>query len=246
MSSFNKLPLGTIINMTTVIIGSCIGLLLQKVFPSNIEAIIFQAIGLGTLVIGITMSLKVPDGYFLIFIFSLIMGGIIGEILGVDAFLLSASEYLKSTLNIGGERFSEGLITAFLLFCIGSMTIVGAIEEGLQGKRELLLIKSTLDGIVSIAFASTYGIGVMFSIIPMLIFQGGITVLAKQLERFFVPIIIDNISACGGALIIGIGINMLKLGSINLENLLPSILVVFILSYAKYRGVIKGFKRLEG
>ncbi|MEL7121930.1 MAG: DUF554 family protein, partial [Bacteroidota bacterium] len=116
------------------------------------------------------------------------------------------------------------------------------IEEGLQGKRELLLIKSTLDGIVSIAFASTYGIGVMFSIIPMLIFQGGITVLAKQLESLFVPIIIDSISACGGALIIGIGINMLNLGTINLENLLPSILVVFILSYAKYKGMVKGFK----
>ena len=230
--STKRLPIATFINMTTVVIGSLIGLWLNDVFPENIKAIIFQAIGLGTLVIGVSMSLKIPEGYLLIFIFSLILGGIFGELMGLDAILANLGDTLKNSLNIGDAKFTDGLVTAFLLFCVGSMTIVGAIEEGLHGKRELLLVKSTLDGITSIAFASTYGIGVLFSIIPMLILQGGMTVAAGSLERFFTKNIIALISAVGGALIIAIGINMLELGKINIENLLPSLLVVTLLTWA--------------
>lgn len=225
-----NLPIGTFVNMLTVFLGSLIGLFLKDIFPSNIDAIIFQAIGLGTLVIGISMSLKVPDGYLLIFIFSLILGGILGEVIGLKLILEQLGNFTKNSFHISENQFTEGLITAFLLFCIGSMTIVGAIEEGIQGKRELLMIKSTLDGITSIAFAATYGIGVLFSIIPMLIFQGGITVLARKMQHFFNEILIAQLSALGGVLIIAIGINMLKLGKINIENLLPGLLVIVILT----------------
>lgn len=225
-----NLPIGTFINMLTVVLGGLLGIFLKEIFPPNIEAIIFQAIGLGTLVIGISMSLKVPDGYFLIFIFSLILGGILGEVIGLQTILQQLGDFIKNSFQISENRFTEGLVTAFLLFCIGSMTIVGAIEEGIQGKRELLLIKSTLDGITSIAFAATYGIGVIFSIIPMLIFQGGITVLAKKMQRFFTKTLISQLSALGGVLIIAIGINMLKLGRINIENLLPGLLVILVLT----------------
>lgn len=230
------LPIGTLINMATVTVGSLIGLWLQQLFPPNIQDIIFQAIGLGTLVIGIQMALKVPNGYLLIFIFSLILGGVIGEAIQLSHLLDQMGESVKAIFQVEDSRFTEGLITAFLLFCIGSMTIVGAIEEGLQGKRELLLIKSTLDGISSIAFAATYGIGVLFSIFPMLILQGGVTILARQMERFFTPILIANLSATGGALIIAIGIRILNLGAINIENLLPALLVVLVLSlfYERY------------
>ncbi len=225
-----KLPIGTFINMATVTIGSLIGMYLQNSFPSNIQAIIFQAIGLSTILIGMQMSLKIPDGYLLILIFSLIGGGVFGELIQLDAGLQSLSESLKTSLHISSENFTEGLITAFLLFCIGSMTIVGAIEEGISGKRELLMVKSLLDGITSIAFASTYGIGVLFSIIPMLIFQGGMTVLAVQLQSLFTEKIIAILSAVGGMLIIGIGINLLQLGTINIENLLPSLGLAVLLS----------------
>jgi uncharacterized membrane protein YqgA involved in biofilm formation len=221
----NILPIGTFINMGTVVLGSLLGLYLQGVFPENIQAIIFQAIGLGTLVLGVMMSLKVPEGYLLNFIFSLILGGIIGELAGLQDILQGLGDTLKTSLNLSGSNFTEGLVTAFLLFCIGSMTIVGAIEEGLEGKRDLLMVKSTLDGITAIAFASTYGIGVLFSIIPMLLFQGGITVLAGQLKNFFTLTMIAQISAVGGALIIGIGINILQLGQINVENLLPALVI---------------------
>lgn len=233
--SKSRLPIGTLINMGTVTIGSLIGLYLQGIFPENIQSIIFQAIGLGTLVLGVMMSLKVPEGYLLNFIFSLILGGVVGELLGVQAGLQGLGDTIKEALNITEGAFTEGLITAFLLFCIGSMTFVGAIEEGLEGKRDLLMVKSTLDGISSIAFASTYGIGVLFSIVPMLIFQGGITLMARQLQQFFTPTMIAQLSAVGGALIIGIGINILGLGAINVENLLPGLLVTIPLTWLQQR-----------
>jgi uncharacterized membrane protein YqgA involved in biofilm formation len=228
-------PIGTFINMATVVAGSLLGLWLQQLFPANVQAIIFQAIGLGTLLIGIQMALKVPDGHLLVFVFSLILGGIIGELIHFADLLTAMGEGIKHAFHIDDNRFTEGLVTAFLLFCIGSMTIVGAIEEGLHGKRELLLIKATLDGITSVAFAATYGVGVLFSIIPMLLVQGGITVLARQLRRFFTPVIIAQLTAVGGVLIIAIGIRLLQLGEINIENLLPSLGVAVALSWALER-----------
>ena len=229
------LPIGTFINMAAVAAGSLLGLWLQQLFPANVEAIIFQAIGLGTLVLGVKMALKVPEGHLLVFIFSLILGGIIGELLQVEAALEQFGESLKALVQVSDSSFTEGLITAFLLYCIGSMTIVGAIDEGLRGHRELLMIKSTLDGVSSIAFAATYGIGVLFSIVPMLILQGGITLLARQMQAFFTNIIIDQLSAVGGALIIAISIRLLNLGEVNIENLLPALVLAVAMSWGLER-----------
>ncbi len=205
-----NLPLGTLINVATVIIGSLLGLFLKQFFTEGMESIIFQALGLGTILIGLKMALKLPDGYMLICIFSLVLGGIVGELIHLDQFILSLSQWLKTFAGSSDSNFSEGLITAFLLFCIGSMTIVGAIEEGLNQKRELLIVKSTLDGFSSIALAATLGIGVLFSVIPLLIFQGGLTLSATRLKGLFDQITLDMISTVGGILIIGISINLLK------------------------------------
>lgn len=223
--------MGTFVNMATVAVGSIIGLLLQKTFPDNIQHIVFQAIGLSTLLIGMKMAFKVEGNYLLVVIFSMILGGIFGELIGLKEILTALSEQVKSIFAIQDNLFTEGLITSFLLFCVGSMTIVGAIEEGLEGKRELLYIKSTLDGVSSIAFASTYGIGVLFSIVPMLIFQGGMTVLANKLQHLFTATIINQLNGVGGLLIIGIGINLLHLGEINIENLLPALVVVVVITW---------------
>ncbi len=225
-----KLPIGTFINMAAVAVGSLIGLQLQQVFPESIQEIIFQAIGLATLLIGMMMALKLVDGYMLVLIFSLILGGVLGELLHLDDNLQFVGDWLKDQFAFGESRFTEGLISAFLLFCIGSITMVGAIEEGLRGNRELLMIKSTLDGVSSIAFASTYGAGVLFSIIPMLVFQGGLTVLAQRLQHIFTEKIIAMLTAVGGVLILGLGINLLKIGDINIENLLPSLFLVMLLT----------------
>lgn len=224
-------PKATFVNMLTVTIGSLIGLWLKQFFSEDIQDIVFQAVGLGTLLIGIKMALRLPDGYLLVFMFSLIIGAILGQLVRVDLIFNDFSDSLKLVIGNSDSQFSEGLITAFLLFCVGSMTIVGALEEGLHNKKELLYVKSMLDGFSSIALASTYGIGVLFSIIPMLIFQGGLTMLAFRLKHIFSQNVQDSLSAVGGMLIIGISILLLKLGEISLENLLPSLLVVSILAY---------------
>lgn len=223
-------PIATFVNMLTVTVGSLLGLFLQSLFTEDIQAIVMQAIGLGTILIGLKMSLKLPDGYMLVFIFSLIFGGILGQSIGLDVLMEGLSGELKSLAGFSDNKFTEGLITAFLLFCIGSMTIVGALEEGLSKDRSLLYVKSALDGFTAIALTATYGIGVLFSIIPMLIFQGSITVLAEKLKSIFDQNTLDLVSAIGGILIIGISIRLLGLGQISLENLLPSIVLGVILS----------------
>lgn len=231
------IPKATFVNMLTVTIGSLLGILLKNIFTADIQDIVFQAVGLGTLLIGIKMALRLPEGYLLVFFFSLIIGAIFGQVIHVDLLFNSISESLKSAIGNSDAGFTEGLISAFLLFCVGSMTIVGALEEGLQQKRELLYLKSLLDGFSSIALASTYGIGVLFSIIPMLIFQGGITILSSRLKNIFSQPVMDCLSATGGMLIIGIAIHLLKLGKVNLENLLPSLVIVSVLAYyfTKYK-----------
>ncbi len=237
-SSTLQWPIATFVNMLAVAVGSILGLLLQSVFNEDIQGIVFQAVGLGTILIGLKMALRLPDGYMLIFIFALILGGILGEVIGLADWMSSLSDQLKLFVGASDSNFTEGLITAFLLFCIGSMTIVGALEEGLSKNRSLIYVKSTLDGFTAIALTASFGIGVLFSIIPMLIFQGGITVLAVKLKPIFDQKTLDLVSAVGGILIIGISINMLQLGEITLENLLPSLLVAIIFSktYQSFKG----------
>jgi uncharacterized membrane protein YqgA involved in biofilm formation len=237
-------PKATIVNILTVTTGSLLGLWLNQLFSENFQEILFQAVGLGTLLIGIRMALKLPDGYILIFIFSLIIGGLWGEWADLSSKITGLSDSLKIWLGNEDRQFSEGLITAFLLFCVGSMTIVGALEEGMNKNRELLYTKSILDGFSSIALTAAYGIGVWFSVIPMLIFQGGLTLLASALKKYFSPKVIDSLSALGGILIIGISIMLLKLGDIRLHNLLPALLVMHILAYAYEQPAIQAlFKR---
>ena len=237
-SSTLQWPIATFVNMLAVAVGSILGLLLQSVFNEDIQGIVFQAVGLGTILIGLKMDLRLPGGYMLIFIFALILGGILGEVIGLAEWMSSLSDQLKLFVGASDSNFTEGLITAFLLFCIGSMTIVGALEEGLSKNRSLIYVKSTLDGFTAIALTASFGIGVLFSIIQMLIFQGGITVLAVKLKPIFDQKTLDLVSAVGGILIIGISINMLQLGEITLENLLPSLLVAIIFSktYQSFKG----------
>lgn len=230
-------PIASFYNALFILLGGSLGLLLQSILTDEIQAMVLQAVGLGTILIGIKMALRLPDGFMLIFIFALIIGGILGEVIHLDDFINGLSEKLKTWTGSEDSAFTEGLITAFLLFCVGSMTIVGALEEGLKGDRNLLYIKTTLDGFTSIALAATYGFGVLFSVIPLLIVQGGLTMLARSLRSFFNDEILDLVSAVGGILIIGISIKLLQLGSINLENLLPAIAICVLMgkSYQLYK-----------
>ena len=227
----SKLPVGTFINMATIVLGSLIGLLFQQIFPENIRDITFLAVGLGVLVIGLQMSLKVPDEYLPIFIISLVLGGIIGELIGVEDFLDNCELWMRANFKFGQQRFSEGLMTAVVLFCASSITIIGAIEEGIQGKRELLIVKAALDGVTSIALASTYGMSILLSIFPMLIIQGGLTMLASQVKTIFTKNTLAVLSGVGGLLIVAVSVKMLELGNFRVANLLPSLVVVVLLTW---------------
>jgi uncharacterized membrane protein YqgA involved in biofilm formation len=221
--------LGTFINTGAVILGSIIGLLLHKRLPKNITTIVFQGIGLFTLFLGFSMALKTSN--YLILIFSIVIGSIIGQLLSIDRALDHFSNLLKTKISTDNEKFSDGFVTAFLLFCMGSMTILGAFEEGLGGRPNLLLTKSVLDGFSSIALSAGLGVGVIFSVIPLLIYQGGLTLLAGWLGQFFNDIVINEISAVGGLILVGLGINILEIKKIKVINMLPGLLVAVILAY---------------
>jgi uncharacterized protein len=221
-------PVGTLINTATVVAGSLIGLVLKHRYPAKLKIVFFQAIGLATVVIGVKMALDVKN--VLTLIFSLLVGGIAGELAGLDAKLDGAAETLKAVLKRADGDFSEGLVTAFLLFCMGSMTIVGCIDEGIRGDRTILVTKSIMDGFTSVAFASTFGIGVLFSAIPLLLFQGSITLLASAGQKFFTPLIVAQLTAVGGTMIIGLGLGLLEIKKIKVINFLPSLVIVVVLT----------------
>lgn len=221
--------LGTLLNALAVIIGSIIGILIHTKLPKKLTTTAFQAIGLFTIFLGISMALKTQN--FLIMIFSIVLGSLLGEILDIDSWVNRFGEYLKKKLNSKESNFSEGFVTAFLLFCMGSMTILGAIEEGLGNPPNLLLSKSVLDGFSSIALASSLGIGVLFSALPLLIFQGGITLFAASLQDILTLSLINEITAVGGLLLIGLGITILEIKEIKVLNMIPSLVLAALLAY---------------
>ena len=220
---------GTLINAGAVIIGSIIGLMIHSKLPRKITTRVFQGIGIFTLFLGIGMATKTSN--FLIMIFSIVLGSIIGELIDIDKLVNRFSEWLKKRVKSKNVNFSDGFVTAFLLFCMGSMTILGAFEEGLGGKPNLLLAKSVLDGFSSIALSASLGIGVIFSVIPLLIYQGGLTLFAASLQNFFTDILINELTAVGGLLLIGLGINILEIKRLKILNMIPSLIIAVILAY---------------
>ncbi|WP_372783265.1 DUF554 domain-containing protein [Litorivivens sp.] len=230
-------PVGTFINMLAVALGSLLGLALGQLFSVEMKDILFQSVGLGVLVLGINMALKVPDSYLVVLILALILGGLTGQAADLSDRVDAFGGLLESTLALGDPNFTEGLVTAFMIFCVGSLTVVGAIQEGIEGSRQLLQVKAWIDGIVSIALASALGVGVLFSILPMLVFQGGITLLAGSARKFFSEELIKLLSATGGVLIMAIGLTLLETAEINVINLMPALLWVVVLSELRKRAV---------
>ena len=218
--------LGTIVNAGAVIVGSLIGLSLKSRLPERYINIFFQVIGLFTLYLGISMAMK--STHVLQLVISLISGAFIGEALHLNRGLDRIAEWAKKKFKSSHERFTEGLLTAFLLYCMGSLTILGAIQEGMTGDAHLLYVKSLMDGISSIALASGLGVGVLFSAVPLLIFQGGITLLAMWMGDFISSVIITELTATGGVLLLGLGINILGIKKINVINMLPALVMIIL------------------
>ena len=221
---------GTIVNVIAIFFGCSVGFILKSKFPEKIGKIVMQGLGLTSLLIGVQMALKTNN--ILLVIFSLAIGGIIGEMIGIEEGLERFGEKIRSKFKGGAasERFVEGFVTASLLYCVGSMAIMGALKEGLSGNPDILYTKSLLDGLTSIAFTAAMGIGVLFSAIPVFLYQGGITLLARLIKDFLSPEVINEMTAVGGILILGIGFGLLEIKKIKIGNLLPAILVAALLA----------------
>lgn len=219
--------IGTIVNTIAVIIGGLVGLYLKKSLPERVKTIYFQAIGLFTLAIGISMIVDLK--HLLLVVLSLAIGSLVGEWLNLEKMADKWGVYTKNRFGIANEKFTEGLVTSFLLFCVGSMTILGSVYEGTNGSPDLLFTKSMMDFFSAIILASALGVGVIFSAVPLFIFQGSITLMAMGASKFFTDEIISGLTQVGGILLIGLGINILAIKKIRVMNMLPSLIIIVIL-----------------
>ncbi len=221
--------LGTIVNAVAIIAGSLLGLLFSKGIPENYKEIILSGVGLSVVLIGIRSAL-VSDNLMII-IFSVILGALLGEWMKIEKKLESLGAFLESKVaakSDDSKSFARGFVTASLVFCVGSMAIVGSLESGLTGNHQTLFAKSVLDGVTSIIFASAMGLGVMFSSLAVLVYQGIITITAVFMKSFLVPATIEQMTSVGGLLIMAIGLNMLKVTAIRVGNLIPAIFLPLV------------------
>lgn len=224
---------GTWVNVVTVTLGATLGLLLRGRLPERIVAVVMQAIGLTTLFIGMQSAwdltrVEAPPGVIVALI-GLALGGALGEALGLHDRLEGLGETLKR--RFGGQgRFTEGFVAATLLFCVGPLTLIGSIQNGLVGDASFLLLKSTLDGFAALALATTFGFGVIFSAVVILLYQGGLS-LGAGLFASLVPdpgsdphVLLVN--GVGGLMILGLGLGLLEIRQVRVASLLPALLVV--------------------
>lgn len=212
---------GTIVNAAAVLLGSGIGLLLKRGIPEKYETTIMQGIAMAVGLIGLQMAFKTQN--ILIVIISLVLGAIIGEAINIDKWLNKAGERLTERLGSQYGDAGRGFVTASLVFCIGAMAVVGSIQEGLTGDASTLYAKATLDGITSVVFSSSLGIGVAFSSATILAYQGMLTLLAMAFGNVLSSSAIVEMTAVGGLLIVGICLLMLEIKTIKVANLLPAI-----------------------
>ncbi|MDR1981751.1 MAG: DUF554 domain-containing protein [Tannerellaceae bacterium] len=225
--------LGTLVNTAAVIAGSGIGLAFKKNLPDKYQMIYFQAVGLFTMLLGVKMSLEISSP--LLVVLSLVLGGFAGLVMRLDEKAGQLGDYIKAKTRSNNDRFTEGLITGFLLFCMGSMSIVGAIEEGFGKTSDLLLTKSVMDFFSAIMLASGLGIGILFSAILLLLFQGGITLFVSVVGRDIPGEIVSEITVVGGIILIGLSINLLQIKKIEILNMLPALLFIAFFMWLKMR-----------
>lgn len=215
---------GTLVNAAAIVIGSALGVLLKKGISEKAQKVVLQGIGMCVLVIGIMSAIvtEIP----LLMVISVSLGGFLGTVIGIERRLDAWGERTQKRFHReGGVPFAEGLVTATITFCVGAMAILGSIESGLHHNYELLFVKSALDGFFAMLLATTFGFGVAFSAVPVLIYQGAITLSAGVLAPLLSDAMMVEVSAVGGVLIVGIGINLLGLKKIHVGDMLPAVLI---------------------
>lgn len=219
--------LGTWTNVATVVAGSLVGMAIGNRLPERIRQIVF--IGLGLMTLGIGVSMVIRGTRPLIIITSIVLGAVIGELINIERQLERFAGWLQTRVKVGGDTFIRGFVTASLLFCVGPMTVVGSIQDGLSGDSTILVTKAIMDGFGSVALAATTGVGVLFAAVTVLVVQGGLTLLGKSLAVLAEPEALNQLTGVGGLLIIGLAIRMLGIKDIRVGNLLPALVIVAIL-----------------
>ncbi len=220
--------IGTVINIATVAVGGGLGAILGQRLPERMRDTVLHGIGLVTLVLGVHLTLQTQN--LLIIMGSILVGGVLGEWWRIDVRLDRLSEWLRhrSERFLPPERlgrFTEGFVTASLVFCVGPVTVLGSIQDGLTGDFTLLAIKSLLDGFTALALASSLGVGVLFSILTLLVYQGSLTLMAGLAQAALNEAMIAEMTAAGGVMILGIGLLLLDIKRIRVANMLPALII---------------------
>lgn len=220
---------GTLANVLAIILGAILGTLFGKQLPEKIKNTVMQGVGLVVLFIGLDMALETEN--LLIVLLSILAGAVIGELLSIQERLNKWGEKLKNRFDsTGGSLFTQGFVSSSLIYCVGALAVMGPLESGLTGEHSILYAKSILDGVMSIVLSATFGIGVAFSALAVLLYQGSITLMAGWVSTFLTEAVISEITATGGILIIGLGIIILDIKDIKVANLLPALLFAFVLA----------------
>jgi len=217
--------IATLVNCATVIIGSLIGLLLHRKINDSFKRVVYVGAGMISMILGIKMGLVTTRIVFMAL--ALILGGILGEWWNVEGGILRLGEFLKKRFakRESGKDFAGGFLNASVIFCVGAMTLVGAFKAGAEGNYDLILTKSVMDGFMAIMLTAAMGIGVAFSAITILVYQGGITLLAGVLQPLVNELLLGELTAVGGVLVIMIGVNLLGLSKLKTANYIPALLV---------------------
>lgn len=218
--------IGTLTNTASIIVGSLLGYFLGSKIKVANSPLITQALGLLTLILGFQMALKAnSSALMLTLLLSLVLGSLIGELLHIEEFLERVGEKVSSQLKFSGDGIAKGFVAASLLVCVGPMAILGSLADGLKGDYQLLLLKSIMDGTASVFLTSTLGIGVLFSAIPLFLYQGSLTLLAHLFATQVPESLILCLTVVGGALIVLLGFNFLGIKKFKVANFLPALLL---------------------
>lgn len=241
--------LGTIVNVAAIVASGCIGLLFKGGLKDRFREIMTQACGLAVVFIGASGAFEmifsvdenqISSNYTMLIVVSLVLGGLFGELINIEKRLDGLGEKLKKAVKANGDgKFVDGFVTASLVFCIGAMAICGPIDEALTGDSTTLFVKSVLDGIMAMVFASVYGVGAIFSAVAVGVYQGIFTVFGSIIAGFMSETLISTLSGIGSVLIFAVGVNLLRPKTVRVGNFLPALIVPVLYEAMRYLPFVK-------